>query len=206
MPFHSPQSFATKPPNLHNRSLSLDVQQHFPFVSLLICMWQACFGNLFSFICSSLNQYLTARIHEFTNKGCLPRSPYTILSGVFNGTFKKRLQAKVWTFSMTSMRWRPHTSEPYRTIGWICTSNILKKKCLPRQFTKFTQNSDTIVCCFLTFGCQETTPWKITKRLQPLSLKHCWTYKQRPQSSLRFCSWWIYLWPISYTSIWLANP
>ena len=117
------------------------------------------FGSLFSFICNSLNQYLTARIHKLTNKWYLPRSPYTLESSV--GRSKTLTSKSVHFFDHTNTLKAPYFS----TIqsDWLDLRIKHFERGLPCHFTKITQNSDTVACCSFTFSCQEANTLTDTK-------------------------------------------
>ena len=107
----------------------------------------------------SLNQYLTARIHELTNKWYLPRSPYTLESSV--GRPKS-----VYKQGCALSQPHQHTEVPYfSTIqsDWLDLRIKHFERGLPCHFTKITQNSDTVACCSFTFSCQEANTLTDTK-------------------------------------------
>ena len=117
------------------------------------------FGSLFSFICKFKPVFNSS--YTRIDKQVVP-SKIPIHIGVFSGTPKKRLQTRVCTFSTTPTHWRPHTSQPYRAIGWICASNILKEVCFVISL-KLRKTRTQSHVAFFTFSCQEANTLTDTK-------------------------------------------
>ena len=97
--------------------------------SIKIIILYACLGILMSSIFKTRNQYFKQRSVLFTKSG------YTFLFGVLRGTHKKRLQAIMCTFSMSSSLTLPHISDAYVNIGGILISEVLKNVCLVISFS-----------------------------------------------------------------------
>ena len=98
-----------------------------------------------------LNQYLMHRTADVIYTGYLPRSPRTILFGVFIAVFKNLLHANMCTFSMSPNWLVPHTSEPYIKPGSTWASNILKNTFV-LTFPSLWRPFD--ICAILTFALE----------------------------------------------------
>ena len=102
-----------------------------------------------------LNQDLVHRTADVIHIGYLPRSPRTILFGVFIPVFKNRLHANMCTFSMPPNWWVPHTSEPYIKTGSTWASNILENTFL-WTFPSLRRLFD--ICAILAVALEASSP------------------------------------------------